>query len=81
MKKIFLVISICELSIWKFQIDSIKIKAWVTHEKVEFLLTKEIPAGLNFIGINLKFSQIVDNYVTYNLYNFQIIGDIDVYNL
>jgi len=37
----------------KFQIDSIKIEAWATHEKVEFLLNKEICAGLNFIGINL----------------------------
>ena len=50
-------------NLWKFQTDSIKIKAWVTHEKVEYLRNKEICAGLNFIGINLKFSQIVDNYV------------------
>ena len=28
--------------------------------------------GLNFEAINQKFSQIVDNYVTYNLWNFQI---------
>jgi len=44
-----------------------KIEAWVTHEKVEFSLNKEIRAGLNFTCINLKFSQIVDNFVTYNL--------------
>ena len=33
----------------------------------EFLWNKEIRAGLNFIAINLKFLQIVDNDVTYNL--------------
>ena len=54
-------------NLWKFLIDSINIEAWATHEKVDFLLNKEIRAGLNFIGINLRFSQIVDNYVTYNL--------------
>jgi len=59
-------------NLWKFWIDSINIEAWSTHEKVEFLLNKEIRAGLNFIGINLKFSQIVDNNVTYNLWHFRI---------
>ena len=51
--KKFVLISICEVSIWKF-------------------LCILYQVGLNFNAINLKFVLFVDNYVTYNLYKFQI---------
>jgi len=38
----------------------------------KFSLNKEILAGLNLSVIILKFLQILDNYVTYNLKKFQI---------
>ena len=59
MKILQIVVNYVTYNLWKFQIDSIKIEAWVTHENVEFLLNKEIRAGLRFIDITLKCLQII----------------------
>ena len=56
----------------KFQIDNIKIEAWATHETEEFLQKIKICADLNFCFIDLKFQEVVDKYMTYNLLMFQI---------
>ena len=67
---------------WQFQIDSSQIEVlklaliflfhlhWKNLE--EFLGNTNIPADLNFWGIDLKFLHIVDNLEAHNLLKFQI---------
>ena len=59
-------------NLWIVQINSITIEAWWTHEIEEFLRNKQILADLNFWTIDPKFSQIVANYMAYNLWKFKI---------
>ena len=50
-------------NLWKFKIEGIKIEAWQTHETEEFLRNKNIRSDFNFLASDLKYSQIVDNYM------------------
>ena len=49
----------------KFQIDSIKIEAWQTHQTEEFLWNEKICADINCWVIDLT-------DMAYNLWKFQI---------
>ena len=60
--KNFVLILICELSIWYFGNRGV----------VLLFVWQKFRADLNLWAINLKFLQSLENYVTYNLWKFQI---------
>ncbi len=55
-----------------FKLIAVKMRPRLPKKLKKFSLNKEILAGLNWSVIILKFLQILDNYVTYNLKKFQI---------
>ena len=54
-------------TLWKFHIDSLQIviSTELFISRKYFRILDRL--GLNFYAINLKFAQIVDNYMAYNL--------------
>ena len=59
-------------TLWKFHLDSLQIvisTSFFISQKYFCILDG---LGLNFYAINLKFSQIVDNYMAYTLWKFHV---------
>ena len=58
--------------LWKFQADSLKIKAWPIQNAEKFISEQKTRADLNFWAIDLKFLYVVNSFMAYKLWNFEI---------
>ena len=66
-KFVYIVDSFMAYILWKFQADSLKIKAWWIQSAEEFFSEQKTRADLNFWAMNPKFLYVVDSFMTYKL--------------
>ena len=58
--------------LWNFQAYNLKIEAWPIQNAEEFFSEQKTRADLNCWVIDLKFLCVVDSFMTYKLWKFEI---------
>ena len=59
-------------NLWKCEIDSINIEAERIQNEWAFLRNEKTRADLNFWAMDLKFKYVLNSFMTYNLWKFEI---------